>query len=97
MVFSTFIALLCFLYCFSFFLVARALRAFLDPLGFGFDWSWLRRKVTDLLCKSKYGFKIAYKLGWAERGVHFFDCGQDCYLCPKYAECDSELRKSSNT
>ena len=85
-----------FLFVFSFSLFVRVFRVLLDPYGFGFDWSWLRRKVTDLLCKSKHGFKIAYKLGWAERGVHFFDCGQDCHLCPRFADCDSELRKISN-
>lgn len=62
--------------------------------GFG---SLIKRKFTDLLCKTNWGFKLMYKLGWAEPGVHFFDCGQHCHLCPKYAECSSELRKSSNS
>lgn len=63
---------------------------------FGGLGSWIKRKFTDLLCKTSWGFKLMYKLGWAEPGVHFFDCGQHCHLCPKFAECDSELRKSSN-
>ena len=64
---------------------------------FGGLGSWIKRKFTDLLCKTNWGFKLMYKLGWAEPGVHFFDCGQHCHLCPKFAECNSELRKSSNT
>lgn len=67
------------------------------PVLFGGFGSLIKRKFIDLMCKTNWGFKLMYKLGWAEHCVHFFDCGQDCHLCPKYADCSSELRKSSNT
>lgn len=54
--------------------------------------SWLGEKVVDLMCKSERGFYLAYKLGWAKAGVHFFDCGVDCDKCPKYDQCMDELR-----
>lgn len=87
---------------FGFLLLFSAIKTLLSLiLGdrfvlFGGLGSWIKRKFTDLLCKTYWGFKLMYKLGWAEPGVHFFDCGQDCHLCPKFADCDSELRKSSN-
>ena len=64
-----------------------------DPCGFFVQlWDWLSDKVITWLCSTEKGFALAYKLGWARPGVDFFDCGQDCAKCPKYADCDNELR-----
>lgn len=86
-----------FLLCFSVFVRLCSLLLADRPVFFAGFGSWIKRKVTDLMCKTSWGFKLMYKLGWAERGVHFFDCGQDCHFCPKSAECDFEVRNSSNT
>lgn len=53
---------------------------------------WVGHKIVDLMCRSERGFYLAYKLGWAKAGVHFFDCGVDCDKCPKYAECTDGQR-----
>lgn len=64
-----------------------------DPPGFFFAlWEWLADKVITWLCRTEKGFYLAYKLGWARQGVEYFDCGIDCYRCPKYDGCDCELR-----
>jgi len=71
--------------------VYMVFRSILFPsslFGFSFSDLHLKRRFTNLLCKSNFGFKIAYKLGLAERGVHFFHCGEDCHICPKKDTCD---------
>lgn len=53
---------------------------------------WIFGKLVDLLCSFEFGFKLAYKFGWAKPGVHFFDCGIHCSTCPKFLSCTSELK-----
>lgn len=45
---------------------------------------WIFGKLVDLLCSFEFGFKLAYKLGWAKAGVYYFDCGIHCSTCPKF-------------
>ena len=64
-----------------------------DFLGFlGDFFRWLGGKIVTWMCSSERGFKLAYILGWARQGIDFFDCGLDCDKCPKYSQCDNELR-----
>ena len=53
---------------------------------------WIFAKLVDLLCSFEFGFRFAYKLGWAKPGIHFFDCGVHCSTCPKFLSCTSELK-----
>lgn len=53
---------------------------------------WIFGKFVDLLCSFEFGFKLAYKFGWAKPGVHFFDCGIHCSSCPKFSSCTSEFK-----
>ena len=75
--------------------ILRFIDPFSSSLGlfdFLFDMgSWLKDKFIDLAI-IVLGFEKVYKLGWARHGVDFFDCGQDCAVCPKYDECHSDLR-----
>lgn len=81
-----------------FFMIVKMLFTLIGDVHFSFGsavveiFCWLGRKIVDLMCRSEYGFNLAYKLGWAKAGVHFFDCGVDCDKCPKYAECTEGLR-----
>lgn len=81
-----------------FLLIVKMMIGLMGDVHFSFGsavvefFCWLGRKIVDLMCCSEYGFTLAYKLGWAKAGVHFFDCGVDCDKCPKYAECTEELR-----
>lgn len=66
------------------------------PVSFAGLGSWIKRKIADLMCKTHWGFKLMFKLGWAVPGVHFFDCGVHCHVCPEFAKCDRALRDSGN-
>lgn len=55
---------------------------------------WLLDKILTLLCKTKWGFGLCYRLGLARFGIDFFDapyeehdcsaCGSDC---PEFDKC----------
>ena len=62
--------------------------------GFG---SWFKRWITDFMCKTSWGFQLMYKIGWALPGVHFFDCGIHCDVCPKSSECSNSLPDVSHS
>lgn len=82
----------------SFCMMVKMLGTLMGDVHFSFGFAvveffcWIGRKIVDLMCKSERGFYLAYKLGWAKAGVHFFDCGVDCDKCPKYAECTDGQR-----
>lgn len=78
------------MFCMIDFLMGVSSFGFFDLVASFFE--WLGGKIVTLMCRSQRGFELAYKLGWARPGIDFFDCGQDCDKCPRYAECDNDLR-----
>lgn len=79
-------------------IMVRMLNLFSDHSSFGlFDvvaalFRWIFSKLVELLCSFEFGFRLAYKFGWAKPGVHFFDCGIHCSTCPRFLSCTSELK-----
>ena len=91
------IAFYLFLFVVPFLILSNLLSVFLCDPSFSLSdlfvpiGSFIKNKLIDLAVKV-LGFDKVYKLGWARKGVDYFDCGEDCHVCPKYAECELSVR-----